>query len=104
MEKKQESFGNTSYQQGGNYNRTDSHRAPRGRGYGQGRGNQQFYSSQSRYQQDYREFQQPTQTDDGEPICFRCRQPGHLARGCRVILDHSRRGLNWNRPSSRGRR
>ena len=30
--------------------------------------------------------------------CFRCRQYGHIAIGCRVRLDHSRFGLNGNRP------
>ena len=53
---------------------------------------QQHYGQQPR-QQDYYE----------EPTCYRCGQPGYLQRGCRVILDHSKRGLNSNRPSSRGR-
>ena len=56
----------------------------------------------NRGQQQYGQPHQPQNYYD-EPICYRCGQPGHLARGCRVILDHSKRGLNFNRPSSRGR-
>ncbi|KAK3108457.1 hypothetical protein FSP39_008288 [Pinctada imbricata] len=88
---------------------------PRGSGYGQGKGQQrQQYnrgyrhttSNRPPYQQEpwYIQQNEPSHTEDGEPICYRCRQPGHLAVGCRVLLDHSRRGLNYNRPSSRGRR
>ena len=29
--------------------------------------------------------------DYQEPVCYRCGQPGHIALGCRVRLDHSRR-------------
>lgn len=36
-------------------------------------------------------------------ICYRCGQRGHIKIGCRVILDHSRRGLNGRRPMGRGR-
>ncbi len=47
--------------------------------------------------------QRPHRQDDTEePICFRCKQPGHLQYGCRVRLDHSR-SLNRNRPMPRGR-
>ncbi|XP_071114956.1 zinc finger CCHC domain-containing protein 12-like [Haliotis cracherodii] len=38
----------------------------------------------------------------GEPICFRCNQPGHLQYGCRVILDQ-RRTLNRKKPMGRGK-
>ena len=44
------------------------------------------------------------ETEDGEPICFRCKQPGHLALGCRVRMDHSKHALNYRRPSLRGKR
>ena len=42
-------------------------------------------------------------TDEGEPICRRCSQPGHIELGCRVIMDHSRT-LNDSRPTSGARR
>ena len=94
-----------------------SQQATSGNGYGhrpyRGRGNRGYSrgSYRGQYHQPY-EYEpeaqwnpmEPSHTDDGEPICFRCRQPGHLARGCRVLLDHSRRGLNSRRPPSRGRR
>lgn len=41
---------------------------------------------------------QPQYTDDGQPICLRCGQSGHLRIGCRVLLDHVRRPSNFNRP------
>lgn len=44
------------------------------------------------------------ETEDGQPICYRCKQPGHIARRCTVRMDHSRRNLNIRRPSLRGRR
>ena len=71
-------------------------------GYQQGYGSQQQQAEQQpqQYQQQQYQQQQPQQ----EPECFRCGQTGHLAIGCRVILDHSKRGLNCNRPGSRGRR
>ena len=99
----------------------------RGRGRGRWRGNkhqrqdcqpdyQQGYGSQQQqaeqqpqqYQQpqpqQYQQQQYQQQQPQQEPECFRCGQTGHLAIGCRVILDHSKRGLNCNRPGSRGRR
>ena len=94
-----------------------SQQATSGNGYGhrpyRGRGNRGYSrgSYRGQYHQPYQyepeaqwDPMEPSNTDDGEPICFRCRQPGHLARGCRVLLDHSRRGLNSRRPPSRGRR
>lgn len=63
--------------------------------YGQSGNQDQFYSGpQDRYNDHYNE--------NSEPTCYRCGQKGHLALGCRVIIDH-RRGLNSRRPSSRGR-
>ena len=38
-----------------------------------------------------------------EPQCFRFGQYGHYKRGCGVNLDHSKRGLNFNKPMMRGR-
>jgi hypothetical protein len=37
-------------------------------------------------------------------VCWRCGQIGHVQLGCRVRLDHQRKGLNSNRPASRGGR
>ena len=42
-------------------------------------------------------------TQQGEPICRRCNQPGHIELGCRVILDHLR-NLNVSQPMSGARR
>ncbi|XP_067664260.1 uncharacterized protein [Haliotis asinina] len=36
------------------------------------------------------------------PICYRCGYPGHLAYGCRILLDHQRRPLNLPGPMGRG--
>lgn len=48
--------------------------------------------------------QQATPSENkGEIICHRCRQPGHIAIGCRVKLDHSRVNLNSKKPIQRGR-
>ena len=35
------------------------------------------------------EFQEQyiTRTDTGQPICFRCHRPGHLARRCKLIQN-----------------
>ena len=41
--------------------------------------------------------------DNTVPVCWRCGQHGHLQRGCRVILDHSKQGLNRKRPMEGGR-
>ena len=77
----------------------------RSQGYGRG------YQERSHPQYDYYdgyaygyEDMEAYETEDGEPICFRCKQPGHLALGCRVRMDHSKRALNYRRPSLRGKR
>lgn len=71
------------------------------------------YSRSPRYHQGYyRQYEYGygdreanlQETEDGEPICYRCKQPGHIARRCTVRMDHSRRNLNLRRPSLRGRR
>ena len=81
-----------------------SYRGRGNRGYSRGPYRRQYHQ-QNQYEPDAQwDPMEPSHTDDGEPICFRCRQPGHLAVGCRVLLDHSRRGLNFRRPPSRGRR
>ncbi|XP_060075931.1 uncharacterized protein LOC132555598 [Ylistrum balloti] len=78
--------------------------------------------------QEYQQYQQPTKkrehkergdtlnrsdTDDSsnEPQCWRCGQYGHIQLGCKVRLDHQRRGqfnnrgrhLNGKGPVGRGR-
>ena len=88
---------------------------------GQGQGYNQQFQSRQQFGQTPQQLVQPTQghaaypqqtgyygntTPYEEPTCFRCGQKGHLQRGCRVLLDHSKRGrqLNYNSPGSRGRR
>ena len=86
-----------------------------GRGGNRGYGRQNYdrgYYKPPPYQDRHHGYDRPQQyyeeeyyddTQDRGPICYRCGQEGHLARGCKVILDHSRRGLNSRRPASRGR-
>ena len=47
----------------------------------------------------------PTRTHhDYEPIiCFRCGEPGHIAIGCRVRLDHSRQAYNFQQINAEDR-
>lgn len=71
-------------------------------------GQQQRKSNTYQTSADNNQFQQqqrgPTaDRNRGEIICRRCRQPGHIAIGCRVRLDHSRRNLNSRKPIQRGR-
>ena len=87
--------GNRSYG-GSDYHR--GHYTPHYQGrYGDDRPHQ-YYGNQHYGFEGYQE-----DSEDGGPICYRCGQEGHLARGCRVLLDHSKRGLNSRRPASRGR-
>ena len=39
--------------------------------------------------------------DYQEPVCFRCGQPGHIAIGCRVIMDHSRKAYTMSHVRNR---
>lgn len=52
--------------------------------------------SNQRYRYEY--------TEDGQPICARCRQIGHIQLGCRVILDHMNQQLNEDKPALRTER
>ncbi|KAK3097682.1 hypothetical protein FSP39_012084 [Pinctada imbricata] len=56
------------------------------------------------YQQPYHPYYENNYDSTQEPLCYRCGQPGHLALGCRVILDHRRKPLNYDRPASKGTR
>ena len=52
------------------------------------------------------EEQETTDTNDSDwtpdgPICWRCKQVGHVRSGCRVLLNRSE---NYNQPTKRGRR
>lgn len=86
------------------------------RGYQQGyRGTygppRQNYQSRQQAQQQSNTQQQTTEQHSKyehtsvyeEPQCFRCGQYGHYKRGCAVKLDHSKRGLNFKKPMTRGR-
>ena len=94
-----------------------SYRGPH-RGYQQGyrgtyRPPRQNYQSRQQPQQPQSNTQQQTTEQQHskyqhasiyeEPQCFRCGQYGHYKRGCAVKLDHSKRGLNFKKPMTRGR-
>jgi hypothetical protein len=93
-----------------------SYREPH-RGYQQGyrgtyRPPRQNYQSRQQPQQQSNTQQQTTEQQHSkyqhtsiyeEPQCFRCGQYGHYKRGCGVNLDHSKKGLNFNKPMTRGR-
>lgn len=71
-------------------------------------GQQQRNSNTYQTSADNNQFQQqqrgPTADRNREEIiCRQCGQPGHIAIGCRVRLDHSRRNLNSRKPIQRSR-
>ncbi|MES9879827.1 MAG: hypothetical protein ABW185_03010 [Sedimenticola sp.] len=73
-------------QQGGKTNYRGSNVNPNFRSYNRGGPNQQYqpHPSQSTYDEEY--------DTNYEVMCYRCGQYGHVQYGCRVILDHQRRG------------
>ena len=87
---------------------TPQHRGDRQRGRGRGRGQQYDRRPQWHddyyYDDNYDGYHDDQYDGQPGPICYRCGQEGHLAVGCRVILDHRRKPLNYGRPASRGRR
>ncbi|XP_069113071.1 uncharacterized protein [Argopecten irradians] len=60
----------------------------------------------------YRNFNSPSQKFGRQdkpfsdnvngPVCWRCGQPGHMKRDCRVNLEHSRKSLNARMPTGLG--
>ena len=65
--------------------------------YGQGRDND--YQGRDNYYRGRNDTY-----DQDEPICRRCKQPGHLAYGCRVNLEKLNTNLNDRGPVLEGRR
>ena len=68
----------------------------------------QYGSERKRRQRPYgddNESAAPTHTHhDYEPIiCFRCGDPGHIAIGCRVRLEHSRQAYNFQQINAEDR-
>ena len=61
------------------------------------------YFQDQQYQGNYRnrgkDYPQERR-NEGEVVCYRCGQVGHIQYGCRVRLDH-KRDLNSQRPASR---
>lgn len=89
-------------QQPTNWDHKDQQQQSR-RGNYQSRNSYGSYSRSPRYHQGYyRQYEygygdretKLQETENGVPICYRCKQPGHLARRCTVRMDHSRRSLN----------
>lgn len=79
--------------------------------YQRGRQNQGYRGGYRQYSRGYRQYpssQQPKDTEDvatevrnsrvrDPPTCYKCGQVGHVAIGCRVLVNHRRQGLNFNR-------
>ena len=87
---------------------TQQHRGDRQRGRGRGQQYDRRPQNQRHddyyYDDNYDGYHDDQYDDRPGPICYRCGQEGHLAVGCRVILDHRRKPLNYGRPASQGRR
>ena len=67
--------------------------------------NTQYESFTEDYQEPFHEYPRGRNrfvSPSGEPICYRCHQPGHVRSGCRVRMDHSRQHLNGKWPMSMG--
>ena len=82
---------------GRNYRRGYNGRRSRGRGFGRG------FTQQQQHQDETADYMhsKPRYTENGDPICMRCGQEGHIALGCRVRLDHQKKNLNFSGPTSR---
>lgn len=48
------------------------------------------------------QFIKPRRTADGQPICFNCDQPGHIARNCPANVKNRPREANQNRQKPEG--
>ena len=82
---------------GRNYRRGYNGRRSRGQGFGRG------FTQQQQHQDETADYMHttPRYTENGDPICMRCGQEGHIALGCRVRLDHQKKNLNFSGPTSR---
>lgn len=84
--KEEKDSGARGYEQGRTYNGgRGSHRGFRGRGGRRGRGRWQKQDDQ---QDSQRAEQSPKSGKDEDIECYRCKQKGHIALGCRVRTDH----------------
>lgn len=64
--------------------------------------NQKQNNSNTNQQKEQKETPQQSGNKNMKDIqCYRCKQYGHIARGCRVRMDHSKNDLNSKRPMER---
>ena len=72
------------------------------RGSYKGNSKKKFHNKKRFVKSDQNRQPQANESDDEEPICYRCGQKDHIQFGCRVRLDHSRKDLNRDQPLPRG--